>query len=151
MILLVVELLFCLFLSLVVLMQQPLSLAMILLVLCFLISVYMGFLFSSWFSLSLFLIYIGGMLVLFSYVLVLVPNFLVFLNGLWLFSLTFFFFFFSSFSETSMFFLSFSFEMFSGFNLFLYVGLGFILFLALISVVKICCFHEGAFRPFFTT
>lgn len=55
--------------------QQPLSLGVLLLLMRFMVRVYVSLFFSSWFSFSLFLVYIGGILVLFGYVLVLIPNF----------------------------------------------------------------------------
>nr|YP_009024197.1 NADH dehydrogenase subunit 6 [Prosadenoporus spectaculum]AGL46775.1 NADH dehydrogenase subunit 6 [Prosadenoporus spectaculum] len=93
MMLIFVEVMLFLVLSLVLVAQQPLSMGFFLLVYCFFSSVMVFSFFSSWFSLSLFLIYIGGMLVLFGYVLVLIPNF-VFSVKLYPFFFFFLFFFF---------------------------------------------------------
>ena len=95
MILLLFEVVFFFFLLFSVLVQQPLSLGGSLLLLSFLSRVYVSVFFSSWFCFSVFLIYIGGMLVLFGYVMVLVPNFVFRIKGIYLFIFLFLFFFFS--------------------------------------------------------
>nr|AHG06429.1 NADH dehydrogenase subunit 6 [Nemertopsis sp. WYS-2013] len=133
-----------------VLVQQPLGLGGVLLCISFMVSVYLSFVYSSWYSFSLFLIYVGGMLVLFGYVMVLVPNFVFSFKGLMIFfSFFFFFFFFSSKGEVFSFFFDFSFSFFCISNFYLYLGLAVILFIGLISVSKICFFQAGALRPFY--
>nr|YP_009024171.1 NADH dehydrogenase subunit 6 [Amphiporus formidabilis]AGL46749.1 NADH dehydrogenase subunit 6 [Amphiporus formidabilis] len=142
-----VEISLFLMLSLSLVAQQPMSMGGFLLFYCFFSSVYVFSFFSSWFSLSLFLIYIGGMLVLFGYVLVLIPNF-VFSLKLYPFFF-FFFFFFSPFGEISWNTLDCSFSFFSYSNLVVYLSLAVVLFIGLVSVAKICFFQVGALRPFF--
>merc|ERR1711893_171451 len=53
---------------------QPLSLGFFLLISSFLITGLLVFFISSWFGIVLFLIYVGAVLVIFSYILVLIPN-----------------------------------------------------------------------------
>nr|YP_009024184.1 NADH dehydrogenase subunit 6 [Nipponnemertes punctatula]AGL46762.1 NADH dehydrogenase subunit 6 [Nipponnemertes punctatula] len=148
--LLIFEFFFFFILCFVMMVQQPLGMGGFLLLVAFLVSVYISTFFSSWFSMSLFLIYIGGMLVLFGYVVVLIPNFVFSAKGYFLsfFSL-FFFFFFSDFGEVSLFVLDFSFSFFSFLNFYVYLGLGLVLFVGLVSVSKICFFQMGSLRPFF--
>lgn len=57
------------------LIQQPLSLGFAVLSLSFFLRVLVAGRFFSWYGFILFLIYVGGLLVLFSYVIVLTPNF----------------------------------------------------------------------------
>ena len=52
----------------------PLSLGFWVLILSIIISILMGVSFSSWFGLIMFLIYIGGMLVIFAYFVAIQPN-----------------------------------------------------------------------------
>nr|YP_009051400.1 NADH dehydrogenase subunit 6 [Tetrastemma olgarum]AIH00388.1 NADH dehydrogenase subunit 6 [Tetrastemma olgarum] len=129
--------------------QQPLSLGFFLILYCFFSSVLVFFFFSSWFSFSLFLIYIGGMLVLFGYVLVLTPNFVFSFKVYPFFFFFFFFYFYFPFGEFFCSVYSFSFSLFSFSNFLVYLFLAVILFVGLVSVVKICFFQVGALRPFF--
>nr|YP_004123324.1 NADH dehydrogenase subunit 6 [Paranemertes cf. peregrina SCS-2010]ADD62157.1 NADH dehydrogenase subunit 6 [Paranemertes cf. peregrina SCS-2010] len=142
------EISLCLLMSMALVAQQPLSMGGFLLFYSFLSSVLIFSFFSSWFSLSLFLIFIGGMLVLFGYVLVLIPNFM-FSMKIYPLAFFFFFFFFSPFGEVSWLIMDFSFSFFSFSNLVVYISLGVVLFVGLISVAKICFFQVGALRPFF--
>ena len=149
--LLIFESVFFFFLCLVVVTQQPLSMGGFLLLMRFLTRVYVSFFFSSWFSFSLFLVYIGGMLVLFGYVLVLIPNF-VFTLGVgvsWVFF--FFFFFFFDFGEMNYLWTDFSFSFFRLINVYVYLGLGVVLFVGLVRVSKVCFFQSGTLRPFVLT
>jgi len=57
-------------------MQQGVSLVVVIFLLATLVSVYIGLLGASWYGLSLFLIYVGSLLVMFGYVVAIVPNFL---------------------------------------------------------------------------
>lgn len=73
----ILSLITCLTISLAlssVLASGPLSLGIWVLLLAFLVSSCVSFSFSSWFALILFLIYIGGMLVMFAYFTALIPN-----------------------------------------------------------------------------
>nr|NP_008181.1 NADH dehydrogenase subunit 6 [Katharina tunicata]AAC48369.1 NADH dehydrogenase subunit 6 [Katharina tunicata] len=147
------------------LLTQPISLGLLLLFMSLFISILIFFGSSTWFSFILFLIYIGGLLVMFAYVTALMPN-LMFKKNLiqvffpvstvfWLLML-----YLSDFigtlleEQTKMMFLWNSFfnhlgiSLFSPFNLLIIVSLALILFFVLICVVKICYFSNGPLRPY---
>nr|QIZ12531.1 NADH dehydrogenase subunit 6 [Plaxiphora albida] len=145
--------------------SQPLGLGSILLSLSFLFSVIVFFSSSSWFGFVLFLIYIGGLLVMFAYVTALMPNLMLGGKKMLTFVLFSFFFWFWMFilneflgvSEggTSGFFydlenvLNFlGGSLFSSFNFFCIIGLVMVLFFVLLCVVKICYFSNGPLRPY---
>lgn len=150
MILFFFEFFFIIFLCFVVLSQQPLTLAGFLLLISFIVRCYISFLYSSWYSFSLFLIYIGGILVLFGYVIVLVPNFIFSFKRFFFFLIYLYLYFYTYRNgEIFNFFFDFSFFFFDFSNFFIYLGLAIILFIGLIRVVKICFFQIGALRPFY--
>nr|YP_009773411.1 NADH dehydrogenase subunit 6 [Dendrochiton gothicus]QIZ12634.1 NADH dehydrogenase subunit 6 [Dendrochiton gothicus] len=147
------------------LMTQPITLGLLLLFLSFFVSVLVFFGSSTWFSFILFLIYVGGLLVMFAYVTALMPNLIFKKNFIH------FFFFFSTILWFSMLNLSefigviseeqtkmsylwdpylnhLGISLFSIFNLAVIVGLAMILFFVLICVVKICYFSNGPLRPY---
>nr|YP_010454143.1 NADH dehydrogenase subunit 6 [Euprymna pardalota]QXJ42159.1 NADH dehydrogenase subunit 6 [Euprymna pardalota] len=151
--------------SVTVMVIQPLSLGFMLMSMVFIVSVLMGMIIFSWYGYLLFLVYVGGMLVMFMYVISLIPNF-IFLSGkvfLYFFSIFF------SFVMMNFFLLK---NMISVFNknmfmfnydnlsmggssvimlydnFFCYLLLGVILLFVLISVVKICYYCEGPLRVF---
>nr|YP_009057602.1 NADH dehydrogenase subunit 6 [Nemertopsis tetraclitophila]AGZ63908.1 NADH dehydrogenase subunit 6 [Nemertopsis tetraclitophila] len=148
MMLIFLELVIFLVLSLTTLCQQPLSMAGLLLIFSFFSSVVVFLFFSSWFSFSLFLIYIGGMLVLFGYVIVLIPNFVFFFSWVALSFSFFFIFLYYPVGNVSFDFFDFSFSLFSFMNFYVYLFLSILLFIGLVSVVKVCFFGIGALRPF---
>nr|QXJ42003.1 NADH dehydrogenase subunit 6 [Euprymna sp. Type 4 GS-2021] len=144
---------------------QPLSLGFMLMNMVFIVSVLMGITIFSWYGYLLFLVYVGGMLVMFMYVISLIPNF-IFLSGKVFF---YFFVIFFSFMLMNFFMLkdmvkvvNKDMNMFNYDNLsmggssvimmydnfFCYLLLGFILLFVLISVVKICYYCEGPLRVF---
>nr|YP_010454065.1 NADH dehydrogenase subunit 6 [Euprymna brenneri]QXJ42042.1 NADH dehydrogenase subunit 6 [Euprymna brenneri] len=144
---------------------QPLSLGFMLMNMVFIVSILMSMIVFSWYGYLLFLVYVGGMLVMFMYVISLIPNF-IFLSGK-----VFFYFFsiFFSFVLVNFFMLKDMIEMTNKYmymfnydnlsmgggsiimmydNFFCYLLLGFILLFVLISVVKICYYCEGPLRVF---
>nr|QXJ42367.1 NADH dehydrogenase subunit 6 [Euprymna scolopes] len=144
---------------------QPLSLGFMLMNMVFIVSVLMSMTIFSWYGYLLFLVYVGGMLVMFMYVISLIPNF-IFLSGKVFF---YFFVIFLSFMVMNFFMLkdmvkvvNNNMNMFNYDNLsmggssiimmydnfFCYLLLGFILLFVLISVVKICYYCEGPLRVF---
>ncbi len=149
MILIFLESVLFLILRLTLIVQQPLGMGFFLLFYCFFSRVLVYSFFSSWFSLSLFLIYIGGMLVLFGYVLVLTPNFVFSLKFFSFLLFFFFYLFWLPFGESCCSVFDFSFVMFRYLNMVVYLSLAVILFVGLVSVAKICFFQVGALRPFF--
>ena len=149
MILAIVEVFLFLVLGLSIVAQQPLRMGIFLLFYCFFSSLIVYTFFSSWFSFSLFLIYIGGMLVLFGYILVLVPNFVFSVKISGIFFLVLIIFIFSPSGALAQGISFFSFRFFGLSNMFVYLSLAIILFIALVSVAKVCFFQVGALRPFF--
>jgi len=131
---------------------SPLSLGFWILILSFLISIIISRLISRWFGFIIFLIYIGGILVMFAYFVTIQPN--------QKFNLKTPFFFFilrvinfnfgvfpvlsnllsiSNWWVSSLFFFN---------NIVVIILLGFVLFLALIIVVKVTTFYISSLRPF---
>nr|QXJ42133.1 NADH dehydrogenase subunit 6 [Sepiolinae sp. GS-2021] len=144
---------------------QPLSLGFMLMNMVFIISVLMSMIIFNWYGYLLFLVYVGGMLVMFMYVISLIPNF-IFLSGK---VFIFFFLFFFSFMMMNFFMLKNSVDVVNKYmymfsydnmsmgggaiimmydNFFCYLLLGFILLFVLISVVKICYYCDGPLRVF---
>lgn len=127
---------------------QPLSLGVAIMILRISISLFIGFIGFSIFGFILFLVFVGGLLVMFGYVIVLIPN-----MSFGLSSYFFLFLFFPAFlwSDFDFFFsgLDFGF-LFRDFGFLLYLGLALILLFCLIVVVKVCYFHSGSLRPFFS-
>nr|YP_010454052.1 NADH dehydrogenase subunit 6 [Euprymna berryi]QXJ42029.1 NADH dehydrogenase subunit 6 [Euprymna berryi] len=144
---------------------QPLSLGFMLMNMVFIVSVLVSMIIFSWYGYLLFLVYVGGMLVMFMYVISLIPNF-IFLSGK-----VFFYFFsiFFSFMLMNFFMLKDMVEVINKDmnminydnlsmgsssvimmydNFLCYLLLGFILLFVLISVVKICYYCEGPLRVF---
>nr|WAP91511.1 NADH dehydrogenase subunit 6 [Grimpoteuthis sp.] len=144
---------------------QPLSLGFMLMVISIMSSILVSFISYSWYGYMLFLVYIGGMLVMFMYVISLIPNF-IFLS----FKMTLFFFFFFFCMLMIFLFTLYNYMDLSGmdfmymnmnlmsmgnsglimmkYNFFCYVLLGVLLLFVLISVVKICYYCDGPLRVF---
>nr|YP_001382318.1 NADH dehydrogenase subunit 6 [Vampyroteuthis infernalis]BAF73646.1 NADH dehydrogenase subunit 6 [Vampyroteuthis infernalis] len=144
---------------------QPLSLGFMVMLLSIMSSMLISFIIFSWYGYLLFLIYIGGLLVMFMYVISLIPN-LIFMSNkvIWVFSFFFFLF------MLMNYFIMKSSDVYelkmlkymsmdniglgnSGFimlnnNFFCYMMMSIILLFVLISVVKICYYCEGPLRVF---
>nr|YP_006303249.1 NADH dehydrogenase subunit 6 [Zygeupolia rubens]ADZ05376.1 NADH dehydrogenase subunit 6 [Zygeupolia rubens] len=131
-------------------MQQGVSLIVVIFSLASLMSVCAGLVGFSWYGLSLFLIYVGSLLVMFGYVVAMIPNFLfrqrgvlfVFVVGMVL-----------GVSYCSKFFVvegpfDIGGFMYSSDGIVIFLGLGVVLFITLVCVVKICYFSKGSLRPF---
>nr|YP_009162843.1 NADH dehydrogenase subunit 6 [Micrura bella]AKT74019.1 NADH dehydrogenase subunit 6 [Micrura bella] len=138
------------FLLLLPLMQQPISFVVVMLIMAGSLSAFLGLAGVVWYGFSLFLIYVGGLLVMFGYVVVLVPNFVFswfsvgfvfFLGVLMSFVVFYKFDFFDGVFDMAL-------ELYSDMSFVVLVGLGVVLFLALVCVVKVCYFHSGSLRPF---
>nr|YP_004935446.1 NADH dehydrogenase subunit 6 [Bathyteuthis abyssicola]BAL27729.1 NADH dehydrogenase subunit 6 [Bathyteuthis abyssicola] len=144
---------------------QPLSLGFMLMVMILCVSGLVGMVTFSWYGYLLFLVYIGGLLVMFMYVISLIPN-LIFLSSK---VFIYFFIIFLGFmmmnffinkdtvsveiKELSLF--DYSFMSMSGGSLIMmydnflcYLLLGVVLLFVLVSVVKICYYCEGPLRVF---
>nr|YP_010610768.1 NADH dehydrogenase subunit 6 [Bolitaena pygmaea]WAP91588.1 NADH dehydrogenase subunit 6 [Bolitaena pygmaea] len=151
--------------SVLIVMIQPLSLGFVIMMISGFMSVVVSFFIYSWYGFILFLVYIGGLMVMFTYVISLVPNLIFFSKGVLLyvgllfasFMVVNFFFMFKSIDLSTMsmnlmgikdFSLSMSSLIMSSYNFLTYVFLGVLLLLILISVVKICYYCEGPLRVF---
>nr|WMM47480.1 NADH dehydrogenase subunit 6 [Sthenoteuthis oualaniensis] len=144
---------------------QPLSLGFMLMVITLCVSGLMGMISFSWYGYLLFLVYIGGLLVMFMYVISLIPN-LIFLSSkvfMYFFMILCGFLMMNFFvtkelvsvdmKDISLF--DYSFTSLAGGstimmydNFLCYLLLGVILLFVLISVVKICYYCEGPLRVF---
>lgn len=135
---------FFLFLPMVI---QPLRLGLLVIALSVVFSLVLGISGFSVYGFVLFLIFVGGLLVMFGYVVVLIPNIL------FSFSFSYFFFFVVFLVSWFDYVFILTFHgvdfLFVSYGFLLYVGLGLVLLYCLLVVVKICFFHSGSLRPFF--
>nr|YP_010974590.1 NADH dehydrogenase subunit 6 [Pomacea reevei]WNR57043.1 NADH dehydrogenase subunit 6 [Pomacea reevei] len=145
------------------LMSQPLSLGLIIMFSTLLMCLLMGSFFSSWYAYILFLIYVGGLLVMFIYVATLMPNMLFMGNGHLIFFLISqillmwgFSFYVSKTLKVVNYNNFINFKMFSLYGLELispslisiFISLSIVLLLNLIAVVKICYYYYGSLRTY---
>nr|YP_010610639.1 NADH dehydrogenase subunit 6 [Cirroctopus glacialis]WAP91394.1 NADH dehydrogenase subunit 6 [Cirroctopus glacialis] len=148
-----------------IMMIQPLSLGMMVVMVSITSSILVSFLSYSWYGYMMFLVYIGGMMVMFMYVVSLIPNniflsmksiFFFFLLLMWMMcSMVSSFYMYMEVSVEEMYLMNMS-EISLGnsglimvdYNYFCYVLMGVVLLLVLISVVKICYYCEGPLREF---
>nr|YP_009947791.1 NADH dehydrogenase subunit 6 [Hapalochlaena fasciata]QOH92329.1 NADH dehydrogenase subunit 6 [Hapalochlaena fasciata] len=151
--------------SMLIILVQPLSLGFMIMLTSIFMSMMVSFFVYSWYGYMLFLIYVGGLLVMFMYIISLIPNLIFFSKGMLLYMTIVFIGFFLM-NIISMFsyidvgvmgmklinvkFLSLGLSSFimNKFNFFCYVFLGLLLLFILISVVKICYYCEGPLRIF---
>nr|YP_010944728.1 NADH dehydrogenase subunit 6 [Teuthowenia megalops]WMC20826.1 NADH dehydrogenase subunit 6 [Teuthowenia megalops] len=144
---------------------QPLSLGFMLMLLTLFVSGLLSMFTFSWYGYLLFLVYIGGLLVMFMYVISLVPNLIFISSKVFMYLFMIFFGFFSmnflvmkDFISVGM--KSFSLSEYNSVslcgssmvmmydNFLCYLLLGVVLLFLLISVVKICYYCEGPLRVF---
>ena len=130
--------------------QQGVVLVVSVFCIVFFIRIIFGLLGLVWYGFSLFLIYVGGLLVMFGYVVAIIPNFLFKRKGYeFLFPFGFFsglvFFNYVSLREGVFDVGSF---IYSSGGCLVVVSLGFVLLLTLVCVVKVCHFRKGSLRPF---
>nr|ALD62497.1 NADH dehydrogenase subunit 6 [Leptoxis ampla] len=147
------------------LMMQPLSLGLSVMIstmfLCILTAIFL----SSWYAYILFLIYVGGLLVMFTYVAALSPNsffkgkntFLFILSMQFIIPIilynsifmdTYDLFFLASYKELMMNMKTVGIELVSPSFISILIGLGIILFINLVVVVKICYYQHATLRPY---
>nr|YP_010580820.1 NADH dehydrogenase subunit 6 [Coralliophila richardi]UZT26953.1 NADH dehydrogenase subunit 6 [Coralliophila richardi] len=144
-------------------MLQPLSLGLMLVIATLFMCVTSAILLSSWYAYILYLIYVGGLLVMFAYIAALSPNILfkkVRLSILVVLLVIFLFIFSWQFMDSSYlasydshfqdmkYFKMYSVEVVSPEVTSVLIGLGAILLLNLIVVAKICFGVSGTLRPF---
>ena len=143
------------FTSTMFLASSPLILGLWVVFLALWIAIFISISLTSWLGLIIFIIYVGGLLVIFAYFVALTPNLLI--EGatiLWstlsslLGTLFFFIFipisFYGLMSTTSNFPLNFLLSI----NAFTVVVIAVVLFLALVAVVKLCANFSAPLRPF---
>nr|AWL21417.1 NADH dehydrogenase subunit 6 [Psilodens balduri] len=145
--------------SLFPLLVQPFSLGVFLLVVACVMSFVIGGLFSSWVGMFMFLIYVGGLLVMFVFVLSFLTNlsfsFIWFVLSFLVSGLVSAFFLSNSIGLKSVSLGSFSKEM--GLSLFLlepisssmFIGLVALLFVIMVAVVKLCCYPGVSVRGYY--
>lgn len=130
--------------------QQGVSLVVVIFGLSFFMSVIFGLCGYVWYGFSLFLIYVGSLLVMFGYVVAMIPNFLFKGGGGFLF--VFLGVFLGRFSCVKLSFQEGVFDVggliYSERGFYILIGLGFVLLFTLVCVVKVCYFRRGALRPF---
>lgn len=141
---------------------QPLRLGIILILLTLLICIVRSLIISSWYGYILFLIYVGGLLVIFVYVASLSPNVIFgsvpfgriiigIVLGMALF--TNFYIDCRALSYRNIFILDkrlkfYGSELSSPIIISVLMGLGLVLFINLVAVVKICYYEYSSIRPF---
>nr|YP_010884212.1 NADH dehydrogenase subunit 6 [Pila globosa]WIW42430.1 NADH dehydrogenase subunit 6 [Pila globosa] len=145
------------------LMTQPLSMGLVIMMSTFFMCLSGSLFFSSWYMYILFLVYIGGLLVMFVYVAALMPNmlftksknlFLFFLLQILMFYLFHHNFMKCPESIKAQEYLGDKMLWFYGMELIsnemfsIFIGLAIILLLNLIAVVKICYYYFGSLRPY---
>nr|QFG38900.1 NADH dehydrogenase subunit 6 [Colus islandicus] len=146
------------------LMIQPLSLGLVIMLSTLLMCFISAMTLSSWYGYILFLIYVGGLLVMFAYVAALSPNVLfgkgtplIFFSALVL-PISMFFYIYPLIDLSSISYLNifselkflkmYSTEMVSPQMISILIGLAIILLINLIVVVKICYYQHASLRPF---
>nr|ATZ69842.1 NADH dehydrogenase subunit 6 [Conus raulsilvai]ATZ70102.1 NADH dehydrogenase subunit 6 [Conus verdensis]ATZ70115.1 NADH dehydrogenase subunit 6 [Conus verdensis] len=145
-------------------MSQPLSLGLVIMISTLLMCLISSMTISAWYGYILFLIYVGGLLVMFAYVAALSPN--VLFGGLTPFfilmlffpilSVFFYFYFFKdpsylsfeSFFSKFMCLKMYGIELISPYMISVLIGLGTVLLINLIVVAKICYYQQASLRPF---
>nr|QOW07332.1 NADH dehydrogenase subunit 6 [Costapex baldwinae] len=148
------------------LMIQPLSLGLVVMFSTLFMCMISALMLSSWYGFILFLIYVGGLLVMFAYVAALSPNVLfgggypVMIMFLVLIPMTFIFYSYYLTDLPSLGYLTdflnlkflkmYGTEMVSPQMISILVGLAIILLINLVVVVKICYYQHASLRPFST-
>nr|YP_010241745.1 NADH dehydrogenase subunit 6 [Strombus pugilis]QTI82433.1 NADH dehydrogenase subunit 6 [Strombus pugilis] len=146
------------------LMAQPLSLGLVIMLLTLMMCCLSALLISSWYGYILFLIYVGGLLVMFAYVAALSPNVLfsggypVMLFALMIPLLFIIFYMYPFIDLSSLNYASlyadysnlktYGVELVSPEMISVLIGLGLILLINLVVVVKICYYQHASLRPF---
>nr|YP_010400287.1 NADH dehydrogenase subunit 6 [Purpura persica]UQS75986.1 NADH dehydrogenase subunit 6 [Purpura persica] len=145
-------------------MSQPLSLGLVVMVSTLFMCLVSAMTLSSWYGYILFLIYVGGLLVMFAYVAALSPNVLFGSGAPLILSIMSFPLFFvslynlklidlsvlnySSEISSTQFLKTYGSEMVSPQMISILIGLAIILLINLVVVVKICYYTHASLRPF---
>nr|AIG21316.1 NADH dehydrogenase subunit 6 [Dendropoma corrodens] len=146
------------FLLLLPAMTQPLTLGLVILIMTLGGCSMCGLFMSSWYGYMLFLVYVGGLLVMFAYVAALIPNVMYWVNYKYVFflclgilgQLMLFEGFYNDLGLLSL--ESNEWDSYEGMELCtasgLFVGLAHVLLVTMVAVVKICYTRGGALRSF---
>nr|ARK18789.1 NADH dehydrogenase subunit 6 [Conus cloveri] len=145
-------------------MSQPLSLGLVIMISTLFMCLVSGMTTSAWYGYILFLIYVGGLLVMFAYVAALSPNILFggltpLFSLIMLFPILFVLFYFYFFKDSSylsfepsfskfMYLKMYGVELISPYMISILIGLGTVLLINLIVVAKICYYQQASLRPF---
>nr|QXJ42315.1 NADH dehydrogenase subunit 6 [Sepiadariidae sp. GS-2020] len=144
---------------------QPLSLGFMLILMVLFTSVLISMIIYSWYGYLLFLVYVGGMLVMFMYIISLVPNLIFLSSKVFMFFFSVFIMFLVMSVSSTKYMINIEMKNFELFNynnnslggaslvmiydnIFCYLLLALVLLFVLISVVKICYYCEGPLRIF---
>nr|QTT61166.1 NADH dehydrogenase subunit 6 [Tritia sp. e LAG-2017] len=146
------------------LMMQPLSLGLVVMASTLLMCFISAIMLSSWYGYILFLIYVGGLLVMFAYVAALSPNVLfgkgtpMVFSMIMILPLSILFYFLPLVDMASISYMSvfssmkflkiYGIEMVAPQMISILIGLALILLINLIVVVKICYYQQASLRPF---
>nr|YP_010890229.1 NADH dehydrogenase subunit 6 [Conus litteratus]WJJ70326.1 NADH dehydrogenase subunit 6 [Conus litteratus] len=145
-------------------MSQPLSLGLVIMISTLFMCLVSGMTISAWYGYILFLIYVGGLLVMFAYVAALSPNVLFgslapLVTLIVIFPFLFIFLYFYFLKDSSYLSFEFSFskfaylkmygvELISPYMISILIGLGTVLLINLVVVAKICYYQQASLRPF---
>lgn len=146
------------------LMAQPLRLGLTIMISTLLICLVRAMLLSAWYAYILFLIYVGGLLVIFAYVAALSPNvlfrgnisFFFFITIGIVFSIITYFYYFTDYRELlyakdirhERYLKGHGIELINPTNISILIGLGIILLINLVAVIKISYYQQSSLRPF---
>lgn len=134
---------------------NPLTIGLLILILALILSIIFSMSMSSWIALLIFLIYIGGILVIFSYFVAITPNqnlsTIVILTTLLLsfIALSFISFIFNMQTPVNIRYLTQTNIIYEKFNIPVLIILALILLFTIVVVVKVSIHNKGPLRPFF--
>ncbi len=134
---------------------NPLTIGLLILFLALILSVTFSLSISSWVALLIFLIYIGGMLVIFSYFVAITPNqnlsAIVLINTLFssIFVLAFISYILNIFTPLNINYITQTNIIYEKYNIPVLIILALILLFTIVVVVKVSIHNKGPLRPFF--
>jgi len=133
---------------------NPLTIGLLILFLALLLSITFSISMSSWVALLIFLIYIGGMLVIFSYFVAITPNqnlstlLIIIVLSISIIALSFISFILNILPPISMEYVKQTNIIYQPYNIFSLIILALILLFTIVVVVKVSIHNKGPLRPF---